>query len=642
MAAVQTHENAARFDDHAALRALIEGTVSATGERFFAALVENLAQVLGTTAAWVTEYFPSERKLRALAFYFQGQWIDPWERHIDNTPCGNVIDNAALVHYPDRVMEIFPGEPDLLGANALSYMGVPLYDCRGRVMGHLAVLDQKPMPADAKAQALFRIFADRASAELIRIKAEKELCQREEKLSRLIDSAMDAIVELDGAMHITQMNKAAEAMFSCEAATTLGSDFNRLLDGDSRARLMAHVAELDQRPKGRRYLWIPTGLAARRCDGTVFQAEATLSSYTMGDAAYHALILRNVDDRLAAQQRIRTLTEEAAYLREQVDALQRNARIIGESPAIRAVLADIRQVAPADATVLIEGETGAGKELIARAIHEASPRAKRPLIKVNCAAIPAALIESEFFGHEKGAFTGATEKREGRFALADGGAIFLDEVGELPLDLQAKLLRVLQEGEFEPVGGARTQSVDVRVIAATNRDLKKAVADGAFREDLYYRLHVFPLRAPALRERGDDVLLLAQAFAERAAKRLGRKLAPFDDAVKRRLTGYPWPGNVRELENVVERALITSNDGTLDLARALPESPVPNPAPAAPKPGVILTAAELLQLERANIAAALEAAGGKVAGPRGAAALLGMKPSTLSSRIKALAIERPQ
>jgi transcriptional regulator with GAF, ATPase, and Fis domain len=317
--------------------------------------------------------------------------------------------------------------------------------------------------------------------------------------------------------------------------------------------------------------------------------------------------------------------------------------IIGGSAALRRVLADVHQVAVTDATVLILGETGTGKELIARAIHLASRRRDKPLIKVNCAAIPATLIESEFFGHEQGAFTGATKKRDGRFALAHGGTIFLDEVSELPLELQSKLLRVLQEGEFEPVGSAHTRKVDARVIAATNRDLAQAVHDGKFREDLYYRLNVFPISLPALRERREDIGMLAAAFAQKFAKRLGRSLEPLSRDCLRRLEAYNWPGNVRELQNIIERAVITSSDGKLNLDRALPETvnlPYIMPADDSAAAKRVRTAKELEELERQNLIAALESADWKVAGGNGAAQLLGIKPTTLSSRMKALGIER--
>ena len=264
---------------------------------------------------------------------------------------------------------------------------------------------------------------------------------------------------------------------------------------------------------------------------------------------------------------------------------------------------------------------------------------------MNCAAIPATLIESELFGHEAGAFTGATKKREGRFALADKGTIFLDEIGELPLDLQAKLLRVLQEGEFDPVGSASTRKVNVRVLAATNRDLEKSVREGTFREDLFYRLNVFPLRLPPLRERGDDVVRLASAFARRFAAKMGRTIAPLTADSARLLTSYSWPGNVRELQNVIERAVITAMDGRLNLDRALPEASPAHLPPSednSPSSGRIRTAKELEQLERTNILRALDAAKWKVSGEKGAAALLGMNASTLSSRMKALKIQKPR
>jgi len=296
----------------------------------------------------------------------------------------------------------------------------------------------------------------------------------------------------------------------------------------------------------------------------------------------------------------------------------------------------VQRVAATDASVLITGETGTGKELVARAIHEASRRRGKPLITVNCAAVPATLIESEFFGHERGAFTGATRRRQGRFELADGGTIFLDEVGELGLDLQAKLLRVLQEGEFEPVGSSRNRRVDVRVLAATNRDLDLAVREGRFREDLYYRLNVFPIRLPPLRERDDDVVLIAESLARSLAVKLGLRPATLSATDAARLRSYAWPGNVRELRNIIERALITSMDGHLRLDSILP-------APTATKTVLhegVLTDRDLREVERDNLVRALQATGWRVGGKAGAASLLGVKPSTLRSRMAALGVER--
>ena len=303
----------------------------------------------------------------------------------------------------------------------------------------------------------------------------------------------------------------------------------------------------------------------------IFARKPTLARFDVEREPFYTLILRNLNERIEAENKIRSLTVEAEYLREEIKGWPA-PRDLGESLSWLKVLREAKEVAGTDATVLMLGETGTGKKMIARAIHLASRRRNEPLIKVNCAAIPATLIESEFFGHEAGAFTGATRKREGRFAMAHGGTIFLDEVGELPLDLQRKLLRVLQEGEFEPVGSSQTRRVDVRVLAATNRDLERCTGEGRFREDLYYRLNVFPIELPPLRERRGDIAMLAAAFAEKFAKSMGRPIEPLSADCIRRLEAYRWPGNVRELQNIIERAVITARDGKLNLDRALPES----------------------------------------------------------------------
>jgi transcriptional regulator with GAF, ATPase, and Fis domain len=424
----------------------------------------------------------------------------------------------------------------------------------------------------------------------------------------------------------------------------MGEDFRLFVSPDDAGKLVPLIAELDERPEGQQSRWIPGGLTARCPGGDSFPAEATVSRFEMHRRKFTTLILRNVLDRVEAEQKIQSLTAETALLREELEALHHDETLLGESQALRQVLRDIGQVAETDATVLILGETGTGKELVARAIHAASKRREKPMITVNCAAMPPTLIESELFGHEAGAFTGATKKRAGRFTLADTGTIFLDEIGELPLDLQAKLLRVLQEGEFDPVGSVSTKKVNVRVLAATNRDLGKSVRAGAFREDLFYRLNVFPLRVPPLRERGDDVVRLASTFARRLAAKMGRKIAPLAADSTHLLTSYNWPGNVRELQNVIERAVITATDGRLNLDRALPgasPTPLPPAEDAASSSGRIRTAKELEQLERTNILRALDTAKWKVSGEKGAAALLGMNASTLSSRMKALKIQKP-
>ena len=312
--------------------------------------------------------------------------------------------------------------------------------------------------------------------------------------------------------------------------------------------------------------------------------------------------------------------------------------IVGESAALRSVLRLAGQVAPVETTVLLTGETGTGKELIARAIHETSQRRGRPLIKVNCGAIPQGVVESELFGHEKGAFTGAINRRIGKFELANGGTLFLDEVGELPADVQVKLLRVLQEQEFERVGGTTTQKVDVRVIAATNRDLEAEVAAGRFRADLYYRLNVFPIRLPALRERTGDIQLLVRHFLAQFQRKMAKPLKEVTPETMALLEAHSWPGNIRELQNVLERACVLATDSVVSI-----EPPIDRATPSTVRvfglsSGDRETVVTLDENERAHIRRAMKVTGGRIHGPRGAANMLGINPSTLRSRMQKLGI----
>ena len=354
---------------------------------------------------------------------------------------------------------------------------------------------------------------------------------------------------------------------------------------------------------------------------------------TAGQILASAIHRRRVEAELLAQlAEIRQLRDrveaENVYLREEVEHASGFDGIVGRSPAIQNVLARVTQVAPTSTTVLLLGETGTGKELLARAIHDRSPRRGRTLVKVNCAALPPTLIESELFGHEKGAFTGATATRPGRFELADGGTLFLDEIAELPVDLQAKLLRVLEDGEFERVGGTRSYKVDVRIIAATNRDLVRAMGEGRFREDLYYRLAEFPIRIPPLRERREDIPLLVWSVIERRRLDLGRSVERVPKRVMDALVSYAWPGNVRELENVIGRALILSPGSTLRMEE---------PLAAAARP----RADRLTEVEREHILRVVERCGWRINGKGNAAMILGLEPSTLRSRMQKLGIRRP-
>ena len=628
------------FDEQAALRRIVEGTASDTGEKFFRSLVENLARSLGTMGGWVARVNPERTELCALSLKVKDRWRTNFVYRIRGTPCETAVDERRLVHIPDRVLDLYRDEPNLKHLGAVSYLGVPLFGAEGRIVGQLAVIDDKPLPAEPSSLAIFQIFANRAAAELQRLEAEQVVEERETQLRRLLEGAMDAIVDFDADFRVTLMNPAARRCFGRDERNEPNFDLRQLFSPESRQRLERCAAELIRGDAAPDSQWLAGGLRVLASDAEAFQAEATLSHYRLHEQGRLTLILRNVEERQAAEQRIVSLSRETQYLREELSSHQNYERIVGSSSALVRALHEVDRVAPAETSVLLLGETGTGKELFARAIHDRSKRREKPLVKLNCGAIPHNLIESELFGHERGAFTGATQRRHGRFVLADGGTLFLDEIGELPLELQPKLLRVLQEGELEPVGGSRTISVDVRIVAATNRDLGEMVKRGTFREDLYYRVNVFPIRVPPLRERERDIDEIARVFLEKYARQLGRELAPLSEAVLERLRAYAWPGNVRELENVIERGVIVSTGGVFDVDRALPV-PSPVPVPPAMEQARVHTSAEMLTFERANIERALAQARGKVAGTSGAAALLGTPPSTLSSRMKTLGIKRP-
>ena len=388
----------------------------------------------------------------------------------------------------------------------------------------------------------------------------------------------------------------------------------------------------------------------RRADGAVRWIEQSCQPVTGDSGEFLGVRASNRDitarkeaelkleEALANVERLKAQIEaDYTYLQEEIKFELGFDQIVGDSQELKEVLLSVQKVAPSDTTVLILGETGTGKELIARALHSASPRAHRPLVKVDCATLSPTLIESELFGHEKGAFTGALTRKLGRFELADGGTLFLDEIGELAPPLQAKLLRIIQDGEFERLGSVRTLKVDVRIIAATNRDLMEEVRQGTFREDLWYRLHIFPITLPPLRHRREDIPLLAKFFLSRIAKKLGKDIQKIPSKVMKALVHYPWPGNVRELENVIERAAINTQGPILQLAGEIPAAPAAA-APDAASPGP--AGQSLADRERDHILQALQETGWRIEGKNGAAAKLGLNPSTLRGRLRKYGITR--
>lgn len=495
----------------------------------------------------------------------------------------------------------------------------------GFVQGVLSVLIKRHRELD--------VIQERLAAS----KQEIELASA--KMSGLINGAMDAIIMFDSKFRIILTNPSANTLLENDDVIKRNVLF---FFDDASADLIESLIKtgLEGNKKSINN-YLPEIVKVIGSNEKETLNEGTISKYGNEKETFYTLILRNIEERLIAEDKINRLTTQTRYLEEEIDKLTSNYGILAEDQSMIAVLNLISQVAKTDATVLINGETGTGKELVARAIHKASPRNDKPLIRINCGAIPASLIESELFGHEKGAFTGATATRKGRFLLADKGTIFLDEIAELPLELQPKLLRVIQEGEFDPVGSSETIKVDVRIIAATHRDLLTYSSEGKFREDLYYRLNVFPVEVPPLRDRGNDVHLIAQEMIDQYSKKLNKRIALLSEADKATLSSYHWPGNVRELQNLIERAVIISQNGNIDWRLVIPNSMENHTGNIKKAEDDILTSDQLLQLEKDNILRALKKTGWKISGKNGAAKLLNIVPTTLTSKIKSLGIVRP-
>ncbi len=381
-----------------AIRAILEGTSSQTGSEFFYALVKNLCGVLDTSGAWVTEYFEDLRLLRAHAFSYRNHWIRDFEYKIDGTPCENVIDQKTFVHIKENVSGLFPDTPDF-GVKVVSYMGAPLLDVNGETLGLLAVIDDKPMPSLPSSEAIFHIFAGRAAAELQRLKAEKAIQEKEIKLRSLINSAMDGIIEINSDLEITMVNPAAVRLINCKPEEVIGRNFLELLSENGRDLFINSLKQLENLEEGEKYIWITGNFNISCKNGVTFPAEATVSLNESSKEIFYTVILRNINEKVEAEKKIFSLKAETEYLKEELKLLNDFDEIVGQSRPVMNLLKDISLIAKTNSTVLISGETGTGKELAARAIHQAGSRRNKPLIKVNCAAIPSSLIESEFFGH---------------------------------------------------------------------------------------------------------------------------------------------------------------------------------------------------------------------------------------------------
>ena len=504
------------------------------------------------------------------------------------------------------------------------------------------------------AVVVFRDITDRRQAESQRESAHAELQRLSIEYQAILNSAGEGIYGLDREGRITFGNRAATEILGWQSEDVLGQQAHALhhhshADGSSyppeECPIYAALKEGKIRRVDDEVLW--------RSDGAAVPVEYTSTPILKdGKPGGAVVVFRDISQRKALEERQRTafdeikhlkeqLEQERDYLRDEVNVALHYGEIIGDSQVLKRTLAQLEAVAPTPANVLVLGESGVGKEMIARAIHARSDRTDKSLVKVNCASIPKDLFESEFFGHVKGSFTGAHKDRVGRLQLADGGTLFLDEVGEIPLSQQGKLLRVLQEHEFERVGDDRTTKVNVRVVAATNRDLAEEVKAGRFREDLYYRLSVFPIEVPPLRDRIEDISLLAQHFLTLISRELGREQLRLTKQQLSLLSRHHWPGNIRELKNVIERAAISSTGTRLRIDLALPDAG--SAPPSAKQPALesdFVTDAEFRLMEKSNITAALRHANWKIWGEAGAAELLGLNPSTLKYRMKQLGIEK--
>jgi PAS domain S-box-containing protein len=619
-----------------------QATSGYVGHDYLRELTKFITFTLGVRYALISECSNAERtKVRTISYVDRGEPLENIEYDLKGTPC-EIVMTGVDYFCAQNLEQKFPKEEHLE-----SYVSVPIYSpSTGDIMGHIAALDTKPMQQNQNQTAILKIFAARAGSEIERLRNEEQLVEllrsdniqlqkrlkeSEERYRDLFEEAPFAYVHEGLDSRFIAANRAALRALGVkpEEVPTIYGKTLVTENPENQKRLKEAFDSINR--------GTDTGgvvLELRRKDnGQPLWIEWWSNPDPSGEFTRTMFI--DITEKVLMEQEQARLKAQNKYLQEEIKLNHNFEEIISKSKNFHKILQQIEQVASTDATVLITGESGTGKELIARAVHNISNRNRRPLIKVNCATLPANLIESELFGHERGAFTGAMEKKIGRFELADGGTIFLDEIGELPVELQAKLLRVLQEGEFERLGNPRTMKVNVRIIAATNRNLQQAIQNKEFREDLFYRLNVFPIVTPSLRERKEDIPLLVKHFIRKYEGKMGKKINDVQPEVIDALMEYDWPGNIRELENLIERALILTAGGTIEYGEWIPMSKV-----SSDRKAVKEEMKKLEEIEKEHILRILEQIKWKVSGEKGAAKILGLNPTTLEARMKKMGIER--
>lgn len=629
-----------RMEEHL-LRTVSEATSSYVGREYFQELTKFITLTLGVKYSLITECANEEKtKVRTISYVEDATPVENIEYDLNGTPC-EIVMTGKDYFCADQLEKNFPKEKGVQ-----SYLAVPIYSpATGEILGHIAAFDDKPMDETQNQISILKIFAARAGSEIDRVKTheklnealklanielQQKLKQSEERYRDLFDEAPIAYVHEGLDSKFLRANQAALRILGLKAEEVEGTyGFSFIPDTPEAQKRVKDAFESIN--KGTDTSGVVLELR-RKDNGQPVWIQWWSKPDPSGE--FTRTMFVDITKHVLMEQDRARLQAQNQYLQEEIKLNYNFEEIISKSKNFQKVLQQIEQVASTDATVLVLGESGTGKELIARAVHNISNRSKRPLVKVNCATLPANLIESELFGHEKGAFTGAMDRKIGRFELADGGTIFLDEIGELPVELQAKLLRVLQEGEFERLGNPKTMKVNVRVIAATNRNLQQAIGQKEFREDLYYRLNVFPIICPPLRDRKEDIPLLVKHFCQKHEAKIGRKITNIPKQVIDELVNYDWPGNIRELENIIERALILSKGDTLEPGEWIPAEKISQGG------DINTSTSKLNDVEKEHILEVLKKTGWKVSGEKGAAKILGLNPTTLEARMKKLGIKR--